>query len=185
MRSPRGRVELVLGIDLRGDDRVHPREWLARHWLERWLDDPIDRFSVTDLYAELTGRGTLLTSWTAQSRTLVRARLSYALSTREVRMLEERDAVLPASVPLPPTDPFEDIMDPPETRTWIEAQLFDPDGVAVAAHGFDITDPGGGAHTGNLGADGKTRVEPIDPGVCAVAFPGLEPRHWGIRQEPR
>jgi hypothetical protein len=183
LRSPRGRVEIVKAGDLRGDDVVHPREWLARHWLDRWLDDAIDRFALTDLYEELVGRGTLLSSWTAQSRTLVRARLSHAFSTRELRMLEERRTVLPPSVPVP-TD-IDDLFTQPEEQHWIEVQLYDPDGAALANRRYSVTDPGGGAHTGALDAEGKARVEPIDPGLCQVSFPGLEPIHWGIRQEPR
>lgn len=185
LRSPRGRVEIVTAADLRGDDVVHPREWLARHWLDRWLDDPIDRFSLVDLYAELVGRATLLTSWTAQSRTLVRARLSHAFATREVRMLEERRTVLPPTVPAPTGGDEIDIFTRPEEEHWIEVQLFDPDGAFLATRRYSVTDPGGGAHAGALDAEGKARVEPIDPGVCEVTFPGLEPIHWGIRQEPR
>lgn len=183
MSSPRGHVELVLAGDLRTDDVVHPRESMARHWLDGWVADALQRLSLANLRDTLDGPTPLPVAWSEAERRALRERILRALNSHEVRMLAERDIPLPASVPAP--DPFDiPLITVPEEQHWIEVQLFDPDGVAMSTRRFSIEDPSGGPHAGSLDADGKTHVEPIDPGVCRVQFPGLEPQHWGIRQVP-
>lgn len=183
MSSPRGHVELILAGDLRSDDVVHPREWQARHWLDRWIGDAFGRLTLANLRDTLDGPTPLPATWGDAERRALRERMMRAFHTGEVRMLAERELPMPATVPAP--DPFDlpDFVDPTEEH-WIEVQLFDPDGAALATHRYRVDDPGGGAHSGSLDGEGKTRVEPIDPGMCTVQFPGLEPRHWGVRQVP-
>lgn len=62
----------------------------------------------------------------------------------------------------------------PAKSSWIEIELVDQDGQPVAHERYRVTPPGGKPIEGFLDANGFARVGGIEPGTCAVTFPGLD-----------
>jgi hypothetical protein len=67
-----------------------------------------------------------------------------------------------------------------EEKTWIEIELVDDDEPPqpVAFAKYRILLPNGSPREGILDANGRARIEGIDPGECLVAFPELDERDW-------
>lgn len=63
-------------------------------------------------------------------------------------------------------------------KTWIEIELIDENGEPVAAEPFRIELPDGRVVRGRLDSSGKARFGNIDPGTCAVSFPGIDAPEW-------
>ena len=64
------------------------------------------------------------------------------------------------------------------TKTWIEIELVDEDGVPVAREPYTLNLPDGDIRSGTLDSRGRARVEDIDPGTCEVSFPEIDRREW-------
>jgi hypothetical protein len=57
---------------------------------------------------------------------------------------------------------------------WIEIELLDDEGKPVAGELYFVELPDGSSISGRTGADGKARVENVDPGTAKVTFPDLD-----------
>lgn len=65
-----------------------------------------------------------------------------------------------------------------KVKTWIEIKLVDQDGNPVANEKYELKLPDGSVQEGSLDAQGRARVEEIDPGNCTVCFPDIDGREW-------
>lgn len=65
---------------------------------------------------------------------------------------------------------------PPKKLEWVEIVLLDEEGVPVADEKYSIQLPDGSTREGTLDAEGKARVEEIEPGTCFVTFPEIKVR---------
>ena len=63
---------------------------------------------------------------------------------------------------------------PPPAQTYIEIELLDENGAAVANEAYVIQDPEGNEYTGNTDGSGKARIDSIATGNCLVSFPTLK-----------
>lgn len=66
----------------------------------------------------------------------------------------------------------------PNPKTFIEIELVDEDGNAVAGEFYEITLPDGSVADGQLDDNGRARVDGIDPGSCQITFPDLDKDAW-------
>jgi len=65
------------------------------------------------------------------------------------------------------------------TKTsWIEFELVDGDGVPVAFEPYSVQLPDGSTVEGTLDAQGRARVEGIDPGNCKICYPNQDKDDW-------
>lgn len=64
------------------------------------------------------------------------------------------------------------------TKTWIEVKLLDAEGNPVAKRKYVVKAPGGRVEQGTLDANGRARVEGLEPGTCLVSFPELDGNAW-------
>lgn len=63
----------------------------------------------------------------------------------------------------------------PAGRTdWLELQLVDETGDAVAGERYEVALPDGSTRAGRLDAGGRARVEGLPPGTCTVRFPDVD-----------
>jgi hypothetical protein len=67
---------------------------------------------------------------------------------------------------------------PARELTWIEIELVDKNARPVAGERYAIELPDGTRRTGQLDANGRARLEGLDPGVCKVSFPALHATDW-------
>jgi phage baseplate assembly protein gpV len=77
--------------------------------------------------------------------------------------------------------PRSSIVDPPAIapeKSFIELELVDTAGVAVAFASYVVTDSGRASFSGVLDADGRARVEGIAVGACTVSFPEFHADDW-------
>jgi len=59
----------------------------------------------------------------------------------------------------------------PEETHFLEIELLDEEGKPVANEAYFIELPDGSTISGRTGADGKARIDGIDPGTARVSFP--------------
>jgi hypothetical protein len=86
-------------------------------------------------------------------------------------------AAPPARVNPPP--PTRRATAPPvEKKTWVAIELLDDKGIPVGAEPYSILLPDGSTQSGTLDAQGRARVDGIDPGTCEVSFPRIDQREW-------
>jgi hypothetical protein len=64
------------------------------------------------------------------------------------------------------------------TTTFIEIEMVDDKGRPVPDLAYVIEASDGTIHEGTLDADGRVRVDGIEPGDCRVTFPGLDKDAW-------
>lgn len=64
--------------------------------------------------------------------------------------------------------------------TWIELELIDSDGKSVPNEPYKITMPDGSIKYGTLDANGKARIEKLQPGTCQVTFPNRDQEVWEV-----
>jgi hypothetical protein len=64
--------------------------------------------------------------------------------------------------------------------TWIELELMDPDGNPVPGERYKIKMPDGSIKYGRLDADGRARIEKLEPGSCQVTFPDRDQEVWEV-----
>jgi hypothetical protein len=64
-------------------------------------------------------------------------------------------------------------MQPKETH-WIEIELVDDSGTPVADEMYLVELPDGSKLTGRTDANGRARVDDVDPGTAKVSFPDLD-----------
>jgi hypothetical protein len=62
--------------------------------------------------------------------------------------------------------------------TWIEIYLIGEDGGPIPGEAYRIELPDGSVREGRLDADGLSRVDDVDPGICLVTFPNLDREAW-------
>jgi hypothetical protein len=65
---------------------------------------------------------------------------------------------------------------------WIEIVLLDEVGQPLAGERFVVVKPDGSKAEGTLDANGRARLDGIDPGTCDVTFPALHERGWPGRE---
>lgn len=70
------------------------------------------------------------------------------------------------------------IVDPALTDTFIGIVLVDQSGAAVPFARYIVTPPGMSPVEGTLDANGRARIEGINPGNCKVEFPQLDRRDF-------
>ena len=64
------------------------------------------------------------------------------------------------------------------TTTFIEIEMVDDKGRPVPDLAYLIEAPDGKKYEGNLDAEGRARVDGIEPGNCRITFPGLDKDAW-------
>ena len=62
--------------------------------------------------------------------------------------------------------------------TWVELELVDDTGVAIAGAKYLIVGPDGQEHPGTTDGKGRGRVDGINPGQCKISFPGMDKEAW-------
>lgn len=62
--------------------------------------------------------------------------------------------------------------------TWIELQLVDERGSAIASEPYEITTPEGQHRSGRLDERGTARLEGLEAGSCQICFPRIDGREW-------
>ena len=85
------------------------------------------------------------------------------------------------SLPAAPFVPFAEELLPvvkPKPKTWISIALKDHQGKPAAGERYMIHLPDGTTEHGMLDAQGKARVEGIDPGTAKVSFPDMDDEKW-------
>ena len=65
-----------------------------------------------------------------------------------------------------------------QTKTFIEIEMVDDKGRPVPDLAYRIEAPDGKQYEGTLDADGKARVDDIEPGNCRITFPDLDKDAW-------
>ncbi len=85
--------------------------------------------------------------------------------------------VLPDVAPEPEAAP-QPVVD--EQTTFIEIALVDQTGAPVPNRAYQVDVPGGGTRRGRLDAQGKARLEGLDPGNCKITFPSFEERDHAV-----
>lgn len=68
------------------------------------------------------------------------------------------------------------LVDPAKADTYIGIELVDADDRPVPHERFVVTPPGMAPIEGTLDANGKVRIEGIEPGTCRIVFPNLDRR---------
>ncbi len=68
---------------------------------------------------------------------------------------------------------------PAEQTTWIALRLVDGDGAPVPNRPYVVTLPNGTTRAGCLDANGKARIDGLDPGKCVVSFPDFHETDYG------
>lgn len=66
----------------------------------------------------------------------------------------------------------------PEEKHWLEIELVDDDGKPVANELYFVELPDGSTLSGTTDANGRARVEGIDPGSAQVSFPNLDKKAY-------
>ncbi|MCC6527984.1 MAG: carboxypeptidase regulatory-like domain-containing protein [Polyangiaceae bacterium] len=79
----------------------------------------------------------------------------------------------PEAEPAPET-PFE----PKKRRSWIEIVLIDENDAPVPNAACEVTPPNGSPDLYTTDANGRIRLEDIDPGVCNISFVELDKEAW-------
>jgi hypothetical protein len=70
------------------------------------------------------------------------------------------------------------IVDPSKADTYIGIELVDTAKKPVPFARFVVTPPGMTPIEGTLDANGKARIEGINPGTCQVVFPNIDRRDF-------
>ncbi len=66
----------------------------------------------------------------------------------------------------------------PGKQDWIEIELKDDQGNTIPNERYRIKLPDGSTQEGNLDANGRARVDGIDPGTAQVSFPDIDVNEW-------
>jgi hypothetical protein len=91
-----------------------------------------------------------------------------------------------AASPPPATTPLQDEQaakeekpaQEPEEQHWIEIELLDDEGKPVANELYYVELPDGSSLSGRTDAQGRARVEGVDPGTAKVSFPDLDKKMY-------
>jgi len=67
---------------------------------------------------------------------------------------------------------------PVSKKKWLEIELVDEQGTPMAYTRYLITTASGETQEGTLDADGKARLEDLEPGMYEVSYPDLDPGTW-------
>ncbi len=70
------------------------------------------------------------------------------------------------------------VVDPTKTDTFIAIELVDTDKKPVPGEAFTAKPQGMTPVTGNLDANGKVRIEGINPGPVEITFPNIDRRDF-------
>jgi hypothetical protein len=95
-------------------------------------------------------------------------------------------AAAAAASPPPQTTPLEDEQaakeekpaQEPVEQHWIEIELLDDAGKPVAGELYFVELPDGSSLSGRTDAQGRARVEGVDPGTAKVSFPDLDKKMY-------
>lgn len=69
-----------------------------------------------------------------------------------------------------------------EAQSWIELELKDSDGEAVANEQYKVVCPDGTVKQGSTDGSGKARIDNIKPGLCKISFPNLDEGAWSLSE---
>ena len=69
-----------------------------------------------------------------------------------------------------------------EPPHWVEIELVDDSGFAVAYEEYEVTLPDGEVVSGYLDAEGFQRFATTTPGECIVKFPRLDTKAWRYKE---
>lgn len=69
---------------------------------------------------------------------------------------------------------------PPRETSWLEIELKDEEGAPVAFARYRVDLPDGRIMEGDLDAEGRARVEGVEPGTGKVSFPDLDSPDWRL-----
>lgn len=88
----------------------------------------------------------------------------------------------PPSPPPPPPPPQPARRSPPPPApaelTWVELELVDERGHPIPGARYVVKLPDGATVEGRLDANGRARVDGLEPGECLVSFPEYAPDDW-------
>ncbi|HEX7154488.1 MAG TPA: carboxypeptidase-like regulatory domain-containing protein [Thermoanaerobaculia bacterium] len=86
----------------------------------------------------------------------------------------------PATTPLQDEEAAKEEQPPPaDEQHWIEVELLDDEGQPIADEAYVVELPDGSQKTGRTGADGRARIDGVDPGTAKVSFPDLDKKLYG------
>jgi hypothetical protein len=144
---------------------------LAIGWARSWLLSPEHRAEVLEAFQWLQPGGSP-TRGRMNERDLnafVLPRIERALQSGEL-LLVERTPVAGWTPPIQeepkPVDKGTDTGPTTGTKTWIEFQVTDMAGKAIADVKYEAHLPDGTKKTGSTDKDGLVRFDDIDPGIC-------------------
>ncbi|OJH38724.1 hypothetical protein BON30_21065 [Cystobacter ferrugineus] len=163
--------------------------------LDRWLSSTFTQRTLHELYEAVTGtppvREPTLKDQRAAER--IKSRLAEAFRRGELLALPAGPARLkkwpvpaPVRAPsplltIPLLEQIEQLIKPREEKkeekkptAWVEFELVDSEGEPLAGVGYKLTLPDGSTREGKVDAQGRVRVEGIEPGECVVTFPELD-----------
>lgn len=170
-----------------GDLEAIKEEYVISRCLEQWIQNPVDRQRVHQIYRTLTGGPSAVTDLLQQTRQL-HSRLLSAFHDRRLLLFRKKDALCGgARVNLDARDSETAGMTngsdslPPlrrPARTWIEIHLVDQYFRPVPNCRYVLKTPAGSILPGVLDDQGAARIEGIEPGACHVSFPDLDAEDW-------
>jgi uncharacterized Zn-binding protein involved in type VI secretion len=67
---------------------------------------------------------------------------------------------------------------PAQQKHWIEIELKSASGKPMAGERYSIRKPDGTVASGTLDADGRARLDGLEPGSCKVCFPDIDGDQW-------
>lgn len=161
--------------------------------LDGWLKDPLTRPVVIDIDEVMHGRVRPMMSHTGDEAVAwqsgVKTRVADAFKRRTVvGLLVARDFLTqaPREEPDGPDKPPGGDPPPPPKKTkqtsWIEVELLDEEKKPIANQLYRVEVPDGTFREGKLDAQGRVRIDNIDPGTCEIFFPDLEESKWKRRK---
>lgn len=176
--------QIVRRSDVPEKERIEVNPHLASLYVDRWLADPFARQSMVEMYESVSGRaGAVATRLRGGDlHRYIKPGLTEAFRRGEFVLLRvPHHTIIPAKEDKeeqPKEEEQQPSPEPPKKKTWVEVVLVDEDDNPVPNVRFELELPDGSKKSGNLDAEGKTRVTGIDPGTCKVSFPELDARDW-------
>lgn len=155
--------------------------------IERWLADSSSRRVIVEIYEYLHGRvpaGTSgaganelqrsLSRWLGEA--LRRGRIIALLIPK--RFLTQAPGETEKETAAARGSAAAARFQPAGQKTWIEIELIDAQGRPAAGERFRLELPDGTFHEDALDANGRARVDNIDPGHCELNFPDRDLSEW-------
>ncbi len=188
MREAASRYRLVYWDSLQdGDTPVRPV--LAASWLRSWLVNLEHRAEVIEAYSWLSTGAPRARGWLDERElnAFVRPAIERALETGELVLVERapRGQWKPAVfvVPAEPKGPAPK-EEPKSTKTWVEFEVLDENGDALADEKWEAQLPDGTKKNGKTDSRGLARFDDIDPGLVQFRLVERDGDTWKSSSEP-